>query len=50
METYANSLKEVTPEEALRIATFYEGKNSYGEAALYYEKMGNFSKALKLFI
>ena len=50
METYANSLKEVTPEEALRIAQYHEGRNQYGEAAGFYEKMGNYNKALKLFI
>ena len=50
METYAKFVKEMAPEESLRIAQFFEGKSQWGEAAKFYEKSGNPSKSLKLFL
>mmetsp|Transcript_11592 Transcript_11592/g.10109 ORF Transcript_11592/g.10109 Transcript_11592/m.10109 type:complete len:368 (-) Transcript_11592:489-1592(-) len=50
MKSYTEHLKEITPDEALRIAQYYEGKNEFGEAAKYFELAGNSVKALKLFI
>jgi WD repeat-containing protein 19 len=50
MDGYVKTLKEVTPDEGLRIAQFWEGKGELGKAAKQYENSGQNLKALKLFI
>lgn len=37
MESYADSLEEVTEAEALKIAQYFEGINNHHNAAKYYE-------------
>ena len=37
MESYAESLEELTEAEALKIAQYFEGINSFHQAAKYYE-------------
>jgi WD repeat-containing protein 19 len=39
-----------SPDEYLKIAQYYEGKNMFGKAGVLYEKLGNYAKALKLFM
>ena len=36
-------------DEFKKIASYYEGKNLYGEAGVFYEKIGEYQKALKMF-
>jgi WD repeat-containing protein 19 len=50
METYANSLEEMTEKEALKIAQYFEGVNKFKQAATYYEKAGKFTNSLDCFI
>lgn len=50
MDTYADSLKDCTPEERSQIAVYYEGKGIWDKAAKQYEEAKNPLKALKLFI
>lgn len=50
MDTYADSLKDCTPEERNQIAVYYEGKSIWDKAAKQYEEAKNPLKALKLFI
>ena len=50
METFAQFVTDLSSEEALRIAQYFEGKGIYGKAASYYEQSGNNPKALKLFL
>ena len=50
MESYASHATDLSSEEALRIAQYFEGKSEFGKAAIYYEKSGNVQKALKLFM
>ena len=38
------------PEEFKKIASYYEGKSMYGEAGVFCEKIGDYQKALKMFI
>ena len=37
-------------DEFKKIANYYEGKNDFGNSGIFYEKVGDFSKALKMFI
>ena len=37
-------------EEFKKIASFYEGKSMYGEAGIFCEKIGDYQKALKMYI
>jgi WD repeat-containing protein 19 len=52
MDAYAKFflLSEKNLDEFKRIAQYYEGKNEPGKAGIFYEKCGNFQKALALFI
>lgn len=50
MQTYADNVADLSSEEALRIAQYFEGKSQYGKAAVYYERSGNVQRALKLYI
>lgn len=50
MDTYADTLKECTPEERNQIAQYYEGKSIWDKAAKQYEEAKNPLKALKLWI
>lgn len=50
MDTYADSLKDCTPEERSQIAVYYEGKGIWDKAARQYEEAKNPLKALKLYI
>ena len=50
MDTYAECMKECTPEERLQIAQYYEGKGIWDKAAGQYELGKNPLKALKLYI
>ena len=46
MDIYANSLEELTKEEALKIAQYFEGVNKYKNAGIYYEKAGKYSNSV----
>jgi len=37
-------------DEFKKIAIYYEGKNMFGKSGIFYEKMGNLPKALKMYI
>jgi WD repeat-containing protein 19 len=50
METYSSLLKDVTPEERIRVAQFYEGKSQWGLAARQYDMANNHQRALKLYM
>jgi len=53
MDEYAQIILKMddrNPEEHLKIAAFYEGRNQHGRAAKHYERSDQFSKALKLYI
>ena len=53
MDTYAKFFilsEKINIEEFKRIAQYYEGKNEQGKAGVFYEKCGNYQKALTLFI
>ena len=36
-------------DEFKKIASYYEGKNQYGEAGVFFEKIGEYQKALKMY-
>jgi WD repeat-containing protein 19 len=53
MEKYAELILQrdnKNPEEHIKIAQFFEGKNKPGKAALHYEKAENLQKSLQLFM
>ena len=50
MESYADSLEEITPQESLKIAQFYEGKDDYKRAGKYYETAGQYNNSLKCYM
>ena len=52
MDTYADFFIKDNKniEEFKKIAQYYEGKNIFGKSGLFYEKSGNFQKALKMYI
>lgn len=50
MEEYANSLEEMSEQEAFKIAQYFEGINKHKEAGIYYEKAGKFSNAVGCFL
>lgn len=50
MEAYADNLEEITPQESLKIAQYYEGKDDYKKAGKYYEQAGQYNNSLKCYI
>ena len=50
MESYADSLEEITAQESLKIAQFYEGKDDYKRAGKYYETSGQYNNSLKCYM
>ena len=38
------------PKEFEKIASYYEGKSMYDEAGAFFEKIGDYQKALKMYI
>ena len=51
MKTYGDYMLKNSKnnDEFKKIASYYEGKNLYGEAGVFYEKIGEYQKALKMF-
>ena len=51
MKTYGDYMlkNSKNQDEFKKIASYYEGKSQYGEAGVFYEKIGEFQKALKMF-
>lgn len=50
MEAYADALEEVTEEEALKIAQYFEGINNYKEAGRFYEIAEQFNNSLEAYL
>jgi len=52
MDTYAEFFIKDSKniEEFKKIAQYYEGKNMFGKSGLFYEKSGNYQKALRMYI
>jgi len=52
MDTYAEFFMKDNKniEEFKKIAQYYEGKNMFGKSGLFYEKSGNYQKALRMYI
>ncbi len=52
MDTYAEFFMKDSKniEEFKKIAHYYEGKNMFGKSGLFYEKSGNYQKALRMYI
>jgi WD repeat-containing protein 19 len=52
MDVYADYMLKNNKnlDEFKKIAIYYEGKNQFGKSGIFYEKMGNYQKALKMFI
>ena len=51
METYGNYMlkNNKSNDEFKKIASYYEGRSKYGDAGIFYEKIGEFQKALKMY-
>ena len=50
MESYADSLEEVTETEALKIAQYFEGINNHHNAAKYYEIAQQYNNSLNCYL
>lgn len=52
MDSYADYISKhvMNLEELKKIATYFEGKNNFGKAGIYYHKTGSIKKALNMFI
>jgi len=50
MEAYASNLEEITAQESLKIAQYYEGKDENKLAGKYYEQAGQYNNSLKCYI
>jgi len=49
MQTYSTFIGDISIEERLKIAAYFEGKSDWLKAAFHYELASNPTKALKLY-